>query len=129
MSNGNLQRKQVEGLTDTYLEYNAISTQALLLGAYIEDKKKWEDARYNLSLQITDVLNNAKTLAEKFRHYSRLKLKIFKLFGIKTTEEKSLLKLKATLEILNKEMTYLMENPPNPGIYELAAMGNLFKAR
>ena len=110
MSNGNLQRKQVEGLTDTYLEYNAISTQALLLGAYIEDKKKWEDARYNLSLQITDVLNNAKTLAEKFRHYSRLKLK-------------------ATLETLNKEMTYLMENPPNPGIYELAAMGNLFKAR
>lgn len=115
--------------TDTKIDDNPAATQALILGAYLEDKSKWEHSKFNIAAEINATVQDIQDNLVQLKKYSRLKLKIYKLFGIKTKPEKKVGELNNRLSDLDNKLKLILANPPNPQTYELAMLGNLFKVR
>jgi hypothetical protein len=103
--------------------------QAIILGAYLEDRKKWED---NLLLLEETLHSKQKeivlTTVEK-ENESRIKKFFYRLFRRKTPMKKKLDELKKEIEELERKYLKTVESEPDRVQYEAAMLGNLFKPR
>jgi hypothetical protein len=134
------------------------SHPALILGAYLDERKKWENKLEILAFDktlIIERLNEIKfdvaeetgfnnKIKEKVSKDNKIKVFILNLFGLKTSLQKKLnisndrlkrfeIELKRIREDfvnISKEYVKTIDNPPKAEQYELAMIGNsLFKSR
>lgn len=144
---------------EQYLQINPGNPQALILSAYLEEKKKWlqelnsakvNDALYfkqltelKIKIAVEENVSLAKAKQE-VENQSGFIFKVLKLFRIKTKIEKELQNINdkidsMKIELKSVEAEYLKlreeylkiySNPPQTDQYELAMIGNsLFKPR
>jgi predicted ATP-dependent Lon-type protease len=132
--------------------------QALILGAYLEEKEKWENKLKTILSYKDIILDEAKKLEKKMieggnelnklqielENESGIWVSILKFFNIKTKIQRKFYNLykeshaltikmnklgKEYEEVLN-EYEKIYSNPPDTRQYELAMIGNtLFKSR
>ena len=158
MSNENLQHLE-QSQVDQYLQADPSNTQALILSAYLEEKRKWQE-RFNstkadkslyikkitnLQIKISTIETTTLAHAEKeLKVENNLWSKLCKFLKIKTKAQKNLdivLKMINTMQSeleqteikfkkLREEHFKVYSNPPKTEQYELAMIGNsLFKPR
>lgn len=147
-----------DGSLDQFLANAPNNTQALLLSAYLKEKKKWEQevkdttlnkikhikimSSINFDIETTKLdIENA-----EFDDASKSGVVKFynKLFGVKTKSQKLIVKLKKEIEDLqlqyamaeeellqaSNKFSDLAQRPPSTDRWELAMMGNkLFSPR
>ena len=129
MSNEHTQDEE-NGYTDTFLEPDSsASTQNLVLNAYLEEKKRWED----------DIKLTTELLASSIKEQIELENKILKQSKLikfvngklnrKSKQEKRLIQVSGEIEKLKSKFARTSNSPPSPDAYELAIFGSLFKAR
>jgi len=117
--------------TDTSLDKdNSAEVQSLILGAYLDDKKKWEDKIKEIGIILAKKLDEENKLRELVLKQSKIKIFLYGLFGKKTNQESKLLQTIKEVDKLGEQLTEMSKAPPSVNAYELAIMGNkLFSAR
>ena len=131
MSNEHLQKElRTTSYSDTNLTAeNSTGVQALLLGAYLDDKKRWEENLRNTSETMADKLKEMSEVRVAVFRQSKIKSFIFKIFKRKTKQEKRLIQIMNEVEELKNQFINITSSPPSPNTYELAMMGNIFRVR
>lgn len=133
MSDEHLQKElKGRGYSDDYLgkEYGTEIVQALILGAYLDDKKKWEEDINILSTQLADKTKELVEIRDVLLKQARVKTILCKIFRIKTKSEKRFIQINEDMITLKNKLIRLTDTPPLPDAYELAILGNnLFKSR
>lgn len=146
------------GSLEQFLATAPNNPQALVLSAYLEEKKKWEEVVRELTVDkfdkiriVTDItirletaqfeLDDAKALVKSESGFVK---SISKIFRFKTKKQKRVLKLEkeienlkakyeeaeASLEEVSQQFTEMASSPPSTDRWELALMGNkLFSAK
>lgn len=98
--------------------------QILLLTAYNEDRKLWEDQLRAASDNLSRKLAELKVLNEN----SQSKSFFIKLFTNPIRQDRRKLELADEVEKLKNQVIAMTNNAPNPDSYELAIWGNsIFK--
>jgi len=113
---------------DIYLDRNPHLAQALILGAYMEDKKKWEDNKMLLVQKITNLNKELDDLYTEKDQYSKIKTKLYQLFGKSTPIQKKIDAKEYDLYLLENNLNTAFDSGPDMMGYELALLGNqIFK--
>jgi hypothetical protein len=157
MSNEYLQNFD-KAYIDQFLAADPNNPQALIVGAYLEEKEKWENKLKTILIYKDVILDKAQRLEERMSNnsdtLSKLQIElesesgmwiaILKFLGIKTKAQRKFYKLFRESHLLTSEINELgveyekilseyekiYSNPPDTKQYELAMMGNtLFKPR
>lgn len=132
MSDEHLQKElKVSSYSDTHLTpENTVGIPGLILSAYLDDKKRWEDELQEASEAMAEKVKEMTEVRTLILNQSKIKTFLSKTFKIKTKNEKRLLQVMKEVEDLKGQFVGITSSPPSPNAYELAIMGNnLFKAR
>jgi hypothetical protein len=117
--------------SDTHLEADiSASTQELVLGAYLDEKKKWEDKLKLTSDLLAYKAQQQVELENSIHTQSKFKIFINNLFKRKSKQEKILTIVLKEIDQLKNQFVVVSSSPPRQNAYELAIMGNrIFSCR
>lgn len=117
--------------SDTYLEADIdANTQQLVLGAYLQEKQKWETKLKTTSELLAYKAQQQIDLEDSINNQSKFKIFINNLFKRKSKQEKKLISVLKEIDQLKDQFTSVSNSPPPQSAYELAILGNaLFKTR
>ena len=123
-----LQREKM--IKDTNFNGTLAETQTLLLGAFLSEKKKWEEQVARLWVKLDLKTKELEETRNTFLKQSKLKTFLFGLFKVKSSEDKALIKATQEVESTKLVLEKLVASEPNIDRYELAMFGNnLLKPR
>ena len=132
MSDGNLQEntEKLDSFQEL-LQQGAKESQALVLSAFIEERKRWQDKRASLQKEFDRKMRDYKKAQEAKNKESKLKQKIYnKILRRPSPAEKELNTKTESLDNIAREMLKNDEKQPDPILYQFASLGNdLFKSR
>ena len=103
--------------------------QALILGAYLEERKKWEQIIIQTEKEILYKREELVFASEQSNKEPKIKKLIYGLFKKKTPLKEKAEKLAKEVEYLENKYQVILVNEPNANLYEVAMFGNLFKPR
>ena len=132
MSDEYLQKElKVSNYTDTHLTpENTSGISALILGAYLDDKKKWEDNLKDMGDFMNEKIQEIADIKVALTEQSKFVSFLCKTFKIKTKKEKRLDEIMQEIDKLKVRFEGVIRSPPSQDVYELAIRGNsLFKSR
>jgi hypothetical protein len=115
------QAQEIQHKTDTKLDLT-VEVQTLIINAYNDAKKIWENEVKALSDQVLIKMSEVKYLNEKIQNNQS---KFFDRFFKKSNNDKQLLtKSSNELETLRIELLKVSNAPPDADKYELAVWGS-----
>lgn len=103
--------------------------QTLILGAYLEERKKWEQIIIQTEKEILFKREELIFASEQSAKESKIKKFVYGLFKKKTPLREKAEKLAKEVEHLENKYQVILVNEPNANLYEVAMFGNLFKPR
>src|SRR5690348_10859800 len=116
MSDEHLQKElKVSSYTDTHLTLdNAVGIPGLILSAYLDDKKRWEDNLKDATEAMAEKIKEMTEIKTLLLSQSKIKTFFSKTFKIKTKNEKRLLQVMKEVEDLKSQFIGITSSPPSP---------------